>query len=190
MTYFKTHWGEMQCVLGEVFVWLINHIYQQAASCIDTGISEGNHSLSKLRSLLYHWQDGSRNRAESPTQEALTTPKPANCCSHGDGPYSSYSLPGLGGRQPKSRRQQRGSSVGDGFDGPENRYRESRNCPELPSWLCSRPGPRLQGNPYLSVSFLYPGRAVSANLQSTLGSHLEKATEHSQITHCYRKATQ
>ena len=52
----------MQCVLGEVFVWLINHIYQQAASCIDTGISEGDHSLSKLRSLLYHQQHGSRNR--------------------------------------------------------------------------------------------------------------------------------
>lgn len=55
----------MQCVLGEeseVFVWLINHIYQQAASFIDTGVSEGDHSLSTLRSLLYYGQDGSENR--------------------------------------------------------------------------------------------------------------------------------
>lgn len=65
ITCFKTRHGEMQRLLGEeseVFVWLINHIYQQAASYIDTGVSEGDHSLSKLRSLLYHGQDGSENR--------------------------------------------------------------------------------------------------------------------------------
>lgn len=61
MTCFKTCWGEMQCVRSQryLLVWLINLTYRQAVSYVGTRISEGDHSLGKLRSLLYHREDGS-----------------------------------------------------------------------------------------------------------------------------------
>lgn len=127
-------------------------------------------------------------RAESQGRKHSLPSHSATCCSHGNGPWTSYNLR----VRRKVAREQETAGRKQGVGASQRTGTGVSRYSALPQPL-SWPWDRSATTPAKSLPhfvILTTGRQCGPLCWRTLGSHLDKGTEHFKVTKCYRKAKQ